>query len=129
LVYGWALVTKDGGEDVQDLQDDLVDGEEIRETAHAFIKGERVLGRMHTLMGVGEVVESVVLTKDIQDALGIDLGVEGWFVGVHVTDDDTWSRVQKGELRMFSIGGTGERHPVIAKRAGGAVLFAEAYRA
>ena len=79
---------------------------------------------MHAVIGVGEVVESVVLSKDLQQALGINLGIEGWFVGVHVQDADTWARVQKGELTMFSIGGTGERTPLTTRRQK-AALFSE----
>ena len=117
LVYGWALVTDEHDQPLVDLQDDVVSVDDIRETAHEFIKGKRVLGRMHRQMGVGELVESVVLSKDLQQALGIALGIEGWFVGVKVHDDDTWQRVRKGELSMFSIGGTGERTPLTKRRA------------
>lgn len=124
LVYGWGSVMTEGGTPLVDLQHDVIDAEDMRETAHDFIRGDRTLGRMHSVMGVGEVVESIVLTKDIQQALGIDLGMEGWFVGVKVTDEDTWKRIVKGEFRMFSIGGSGERVPLDKARRR-PVLFAE----
>ena len=128
LVYGWALVSTEHGEELVDRQDDVVSTDDLRDAAHDFIKGDRTLGRMHRTMGVGEVVESVVLSKGLQRALGIDLGVEGWFVGVHVSDPETWQSVKKGELRMFSIGGSGER-TAFDKRGAKVTLFREAWGA
>jgi hypothetical protein len=127
LVYGWALVSTERGASIVDLQDDVVDTDDLRDTAHAFVKGDRTLGRMHVQMGVGEVVESVVFTKALQDALGIDLGCEGWFIGVHVTDPETWQSVKKGELTMFSIGGSGVREPLV-KGMRRPITFREALR-
>lgn len=112
MVYGWALVSTVGGQEITDRQNDVVSTDDVRDAAHDFIQ-KRTLGRMHeTFADIGEIRESVVLDKGIQDALGIDLGMEGWFVGVHVKDDQTWDRVKKGELCAFSIGGTGVREPM-----------------
>jgi hypothetical protein len=116
IVYGWASVAKKAGVDVRDRQDDLWDMEEMTETAHDFMKNQRVLKQMHAGEQRGFVVESVLFSAELQKALGIDLGMEGWFVGVHVPDDETWSKVQSGELQAFSIGGSGERH--VEKGAG-----------
>jgi hypothetical protein len=112
MVWGWASVATRHGQPVVDLQQDVVGIEDLREAAHEFM-GVRKLGRMHeTLHGIGDVRESIVFDKALQDALGIDLGMEGWFVGVHVTDEDTWQRVRSGELRAFSVGGTGVREVI-----------------
>ena len=67
------------------------------------------LGDMHERMGVGRLVESMVFTKQKQDALGIDLGLVGWFVGFKVDDDGVWKRIKAGELPEFSIGGKAVR--------------------
>lgn len=115
LVYGWALVTTERGTPLIDLQRDVVDTVELQKSVHEFMDGPRDLGRMHTDIGVGKVVESIVFSADVQKALGIDLGMEGWFVGVHVEDDATWQLAKTGRLRMFSIGGSGVRD--VMKRA------------
>ena len=59
----------------------------------------------------GIVVESVVMTKDKQAAMGIPEGTvpEGWFITVKVLDDEVFQKVKSGEYRMFSIQGTAER--------------------
>ena len=112
MVYGWALVSTVGGQEITDRQNDVVSTDDVREAAHDFIS-KRTLGRMHEAFAdIGDIRESMVLDKNIQDALGIDLGMEGWFVGVHVKDDSTWDKVKKGELCAFSIGGTGTREPM-----------------
>jgi hypothetical protein len=69
---------------------------------------------MHAGGAVGRLVETVALTREKQDALGIPEGAvpEGWWVGYKIDDAATWERVKSGELRSFSLGGRGERRPV-----------------
>lgn len=113
MAYGWALVSTVSGQEITDRQGDVVSTDEVRETAHDFI-GKRVLGVMHAnTSDIGEIRESIVFDAALQKALGIDLGMEGWFVGVYVKHQPTWERVLKGELRSFSIGGTGHRQPIL----------------
>jgi len=111
-VYGWAYVSKENGKEVVDHSGDTWSPAELMKTAHDFVLRCRVGGADHLGKAVSELVESVVFTKDIQDALGIDLGKEGWFVGFRVNDDDVLARVEAGELAMFSIGGKGTREAV-----------------
>lgn len=113
IVYGWASVITKNGQPIEDLQGDVISPEDLLEAAHDFMLGEQEAGLMHVVKtGIGKIVESVVLTKDLQKALGIDLGMEGWFIGVKVSDDATWNAVKKGGLRAFSIGGSGEREKI-----------------
>lgn len=115
MVYGWAWVSTVGGQEITDRQGDVVDMGEVTDTAHDFI-GKRLLGVMHeNTVDIGEIRESLVFDAKLQQALGIDLGKEGWFVGAYVKDNATWARVQKGELRAFSIGGTGIREPILER--------------
>lgn len=110
LVYAWASVVTKGGEPVVDLQGDIISIGELEKAAHGFMLHSREAGEMHIRKtGVGKIVESVVLSKQLQDALGIDLGQEGWFVVIKIEDDEVWERVKKGELTMLSIGGSGVR--------------------
>lgn len=107
IAYGWAYVSKSGGKEVVDYSGQTWPIEEVEKTAHQFVCDCRVGGESHILKGGAELVESLVFSAEVQKALGIDLGKEGWFVGFRITDDALLEKVQKGELSMFSIGGVG----------------------
>jgi hypothetical protein len=112
VAYGWAYIAKKGSEVVIDHSGQDWPIEEVEKTAHAFVTDCRVGGESHMTKGGAELVESIVFTKALQDALGIDIkkdgeSVEGWFVGFRITDASLLEKVQKGDLPMFSIGGSG----------------------
>lgn len=112
MVWGWASVIEENGRVVTDKQDDQIEIAELSKAAHGFMKFYRVGGDMHETMGVGDVVESIVFTPDVQKALGVDLGKVGWFVGFHVTDNEVWKRVKSGDLKAFSFGGRARREAI-----------------
>lgn len=112
IAYGWASVFEVNGVPVVDRQGDVIAPEEIQWAAHSFLSDSRIGKALHGGDPVGRVVESVVLTREIQKSLGIDLGRSGWFVGMHIPDPATWERVKSGELSAFSIGGRGRRRDV-----------------
>ncbi len=105
--YGYAYVSTCDGEGVVDHSGQTWDIEEVRKTAHRFVLECRTGGEMHITKGGAVLVESMVFTKALQEALGIDLKKEGWFVGFRIDDDALLEKVEKGELTMFSIGGMG----------------------
>lgn len=112
VAYGWSYVSKKGDKTVKDHSGQVWSIDQVEKTAHQFVIDCRVGGESHIFKGGAELVESMVFTREVQDALGIDIqkdgeSVEGWFVGFRITDDDLLEKVQKGELTMFSIGGTG----------------------
>lgn len=110
LVYAWASVVTKNGEPVTDHQDDVISVEDLEEAAHGFMMNSRESGEMHIkTTGIGKVVESMVFTKQMQDALGIDLGQEGWFVVMKIDDDEAWAKVKDGTYKMLSIGGKATR--------------------
>lgn len=108
LVTGWASIVEKDGEQVLDRQDDTLTEDEIVKAAHAFME-LRAGKSLHAGSRIGDIVESVVFTKDLQQKLGIDLGKVGWLITMKVHDDDVWDQVKKGELVAFSIGGRGIR--------------------
>lgn len=118
-VYGWASVNTEKGALVTDSQHDQVDDAEIIKAAHDFMTNSRTGGLLHARDGAGaahrggDIVESLVLTPDVQKALGVDLGKTGWFIGYRVDDDDAWALVKSGVLKAFSIGGRAVRVPVV----------------
>lgn len=116
LVFGWLSVSQDEqGRLVVDHQGDIIEPDELERMAYDFVLEARRAGEMHKRWeGVGRLVESMVFTRDKQEALGIPPGIlpVGWWVGFKIDDPDVWAKVKSGEYRAFSIGGTGIREEV-----------------
>jgi len=112
LVFGWASISTNSGTEVIDKQGDIIAPDELEKAAYDFVLYSRTQGDMHVRKGVGRLVESMVFTKQKQELLGIDLGLEGWFVGFKVDDDAVWKSIKAGNLPEFSVGGRGKRVPV-----------------
>jgi hypothetical protein len=109
IVYGWASVVEENGQPVVDSQGDIISISDLTKAAHEFIMHYRTGKTMHVGEATGVIVESMVFSKDIQDALGINLDKQGWFIGYKVLDDAIWDMVKNGTLKAFSIGGMGRR--------------------
>lgn len=114
-VYGWASITEINGEPVVDLQGDYVTIEEIERAAYEYVSKSRKGGDMHRREGeapvhVADLIESVVITPEKKEALGLpEDSPTGWWVGFQVSDDATWNLVKSGQRPMFSIHGMGKR--------------------
>lgn len=117
LVFGWGnvAITKDG-EQIEDLQGDVIDPEELEKAAYDHVLNFRSTGERHDpgLRRKGRLVESCVFTKEKQEAMGIPPGTVpcGWWVGYKIDDPDAWEKIKKGEYQMFSIEGKGQRTPI-----------------
>lgn len=112
LVSGWANVALDkNGNAPLDWQDDIIAPETLEKAAMKFMLDYRGSGEMHKGNSKGTVVESIVLTKEKQRAIGIPEGTvpEGWFITVKVHDPEVFAKVKDGTYRMFSIQGTANR--------------------
>jgi cation transport regulator ChaB len=112
LVSGWASVIEENGEPVVDLQGDVISEEEMEKAAHKFVSDYRASKAMHKGDSIGQVVDSIALTREQQNALGVDLGKVGWYITVKVDDDEAWKKVKSGEFTGFSIGGKAKRNKV-----------------
>jgi len=115
LVFGWASVAvRKDGEPIVDCQDDMIDPSDLEEAAYAFNLDFREANIAHAGPVVGQLVESLVVTKEKLQALGLspDALPLGWWVGFHIPNADDFAQVVKGECRMFSIEGSGEREEV-----------------
>lgn len=112
LVSGWAnvAINKDGSVPL-DWQDDVIAPATLEKAAIGFMMDYRSSGVMHEGDSKGTVVESIVLTKEKQAAIGIPEGTvpEGWFITVKVHDPEVFAKVKDGTYRMFSIQGTAKR--------------------
>lgn len=121
LVFGWASVARTAdGQVVKDWQEDTIEPEEIEKAAYEYVLNFRATGERHnpSLRNKGRLVESVVLTKEKQAAMGIPEGYvdEAWWVGFYIDDDKAWEGIKKGEYEMFSIEGQGRREKMEKSR-------------
>ena len=113
LVFGWAsVVAKAGDTDaLVDKQGDVLDLDSLEESIYRYMQDSRDADEMHVRNGVGVVVESVMFTPEKIAKMGLapDAVPVGWWVGFRITDDVVWGRVLKGQYKMFSIKGAGQR--------------------
>lgn len=115
-VFGWAYVSQDkDGNVVIDKSGEFVDDvAEIEKAAYDFVLKSRQGDTDHTNVHSADMIESMVFTAEKIEKMGIPQGVMplGWWVGFKINDANAWSRVEKGELVMFSIHGKGTRTEV-----------------
>lgn len=117
LIFGWGSVAiRTDGEQVVDLQNDLIDPEDLEEAVYEYVLDFRDGGEEHIpkLRKKARLVESVVFTKEKMKAMGIPEGTvpEGWWLGFYIDDDEAWKKVKNGTYQMFSIEGQGIREEV-----------------
>lgn len=112
LVSGWANVAVNADGSLPfDWAGDVIRPEVLEKAAINFMLDYRGSGVMHKGEQQGVVVESIMLTKEKQAAIGIPEGTvpEGWFITVKVTNQDVFKAVKEGKYKMFSIQGKAKR--------------------
>lgn len=112
LIFGWASVSTIDGKLIFDKQQDAIEPHELEAAAYDFCLYSRTQGDLHVKKGVGRMVESMFFSKEKQELMKIDLGLEGWWVGFKTDDPGLWAAVKRGERPEFSIGGKAVRVPV-----------------
>jgi hypothetical protein len=117
-VFGWASVVEVDGRPVVDRQGDWITPDEIEKAAYEYVVKSRVGGHQHKRTDNGafhasDMIESIVFTPEKIAKMGLpdDFPV-GWWVGYKVHDDETWTKVKKGDITGFSIHGKGKRQSV-----------------
>lgn len=114
-VFGWASVaiTKDG-QQVEDLQGDLIDVEDLENAAYEFALDYRGTGVMHQGDVVGQLIESFMVTPDKLEAMGLapDALPQGHWVGFHIPDAEVFGKIKDGSFSGFSIQGDAVREEV-----------------
>lgn len=109
IAWGWASVSTVKGELIVDRQGDTITPIEMEKMADGFMASARTAKAMHEGQGVGEVLHSLPLTKELAEALGIEMDREGWIIGMKIHDDATWQMFRDNKLKAFSIGGKAKR--------------------
>lgn len=114
VVTGWAALSSVDGEPVIDFHNELLLVSELEKAAHNLMidGGAGKAGEMHAAR-VGDIVESLVVTKEKAAALGLgDVKTEGWAVSMKLRDPGAIERVKRGERSELSIHGTTQKIPV-----------------
>ena len=104
LVFGWAIVCTEKGEDHYDLQGDHIPESVMVEATTDFMKNARVAKEMHRGEQIGSIVHSFPLTSDIAKAMGIQTEKTGWMVAM-APEAGVLQKFKDREYTGFSIGG------------------------
>lgn len=102
IAWGWASVSTQDGELVIDAHDERITTKALYKMVHGLIRGTRAGNFDHVGPAHHEIVEAMVFCAERQKALGIDLGMEGALIAMHIPDDKHWNLVKSGDW-MFSI--------------------------
>lgn len=119
LVFGFAVICKQGGEEYYDVQGDHITEAALLPAATDFAKHSRVSTDMHARVspGVpepdGDVVFMFPLTTEIAAALDIETPTTGLLVAMQPSGD-VLAKFKSGEYTGFSIGGFYEEHEEVA---------------
>lgn len=106
LVFGFAIVCKEDGEDYFDLQDDNIPEEVMLKAAAEFMEHSRAADEQHDGETMGTVVFAFPLTSEIAKALDIETPRTGLLIAMKPSET-VFKRFAEGELTGFSIAGTG----------------------
>ena len=104
IVYGVVLTP-----DLVDSQGDIVPAAEIENAAHRWLVEYRKHDVQHNEQAAAiDPVESFIAPVDFK--IEHETVLKGsWVMAAHVSDSETWERIEKGDITGFSIGGSGER--------------------
>ena len=68
------IAIDENGNQLVDRQNDLIDPEELEQTAYTYVEFYREAGEMHERGGAGVLIESIIFTKEKMKTLGIEEG-------------------------------------------------------
>jgi hypothetical protein len=115
MVYGWASVafTKNG-EQLIDLQGDVLDIDELETAFIEYAKDSRALNFMHNGPQRGTLVELFIATPEKLNKLGLaaDALPLGAFVSYHIPNAADYAQAKQDGLLAFSIEGTAIREDI-----------------
>ena len=106
-VFGFFSVVTQEGVPVIDSQNDVITVRDLEKGVYRYVKFSGMGDERHDERVKAVLIESMVMTKEKQDALGINLGFEGWWGGFEILDNSLWEKFKSGEYESFSIGGRG----------------------
>lgn len=105
IVFGYAIVCKNAGEEYYDVQGDHIPEDAMLRATAEFMTGRRVAKIMHAGDPAGQVVFGFPVTEDIAASLAMSVTKTGFIVGMRPDDQEVMQKFRDGELTGFSIGG------------------------
>jgi hypothetical protein len=111
-LFGWAsIAVRKDGQQIEDLQGDLIDIEELEEAWYDYVAESGEIDFMHEGDSRGHLIEAIVFTPDKLDALGIppETVPLGAWVGYQIEDAADYALVKSRGFFMFSIAGSAIR--------------------
>lgn len=105
IVFGYAIVCLEKGEQFFDSQGDHITEDAMLEATSSFMSGFRVAKDMHVGGTVGQVVYGFPVTTEIAKALDILVEKTGFIVGMKPDSAQLLEKYAKGQYTGFSIGG------------------------
>lgn len=105
IVFGYAIVCKQDGEEYFDTQGDFIPEQTMLEATAEFMAGDRVAKNMHRGEQVGQVVYGFPVTEEIAKSLGMTSDRTGFIVGMRPDQPQLLEKYRTGEYTGFSIGG------------------------
>ncbi len=104
LVFGFAIVCKEDGQEYFDVQGDHIPEDAMLKSACDFMQNSRVAKEMHEGGQVGTIVFAWPMTSDIAKAMGIETPTTGLMIAMK-PPADILGKYKSGEYTGFSIGG------------------------
>lgn len=111
LVFGWAIISKLGGQDYYDTQGDYIPEEVMLKAAAEYMQNGAVAKEMHVGSEKGKVVFAWPMTADIAKSMGLATNQTGLMIAMKPDDKSMLEKFRNGTYSGFSIGGRGERVP------------------
>lgn len=112
LVFGWAIISKLGGQEYYDTQGDFIPEAVMLKAATGYMQNGAVAKEMHVGDEKGKVVFAWPMTEDIAKAMGISTNQTGLMIAMRPDSPEMLQKFKTGVYSGFSIGGRGERVPV-----------------
>ena len=104
MLFGYAVVCKEDGEEYYDLQGDHIPEDAMLRAAVDFMLDYRYAYDSH-VYGIGTVIFAWPMTEDIAKSMDITAKRTGLMVGIKVDNMDIIRRFRQGIYTGFSIGG------------------------
>lgn len=90
--------------DEKDTQGDWATADEIRKAAWSFMESDQIYKINHDEEGEIHVLESYIAPVDFEME-GQKIKAGTWLLGSRIRNQETWERIEKGELTGYSMAG------------------------
>lgn len=108
LVFGWAIICKQDGEEYFDTQGDHIPESAMLEAATDFMIHSRMAKDMHggeDAVLPGSVVFAFPMTSEVAKAFNFGTETSGLLIAMKPESDEILNKFRTGEYTGFSIGG------------------------